>query len=140
MLGIEINFPVEFIIEGVPLAQRASAASLEKWKARVADAARAQLQEGHWATTGPVAITILYFPIATMRGDVDNIVKPILDALNRLVYIDDRQVERIWVQKFEPGRVLTFSEPTPTLADALERDRPVLYVRIDDEITGGVWL
>ncbi len=40
-----------------------------------------------------------------MQGDVDNIVKPILDALSKHIYNDDGQVERIWVQKFEPGRI-----------------------------------
>jgi crossover junction endodeoxyribonuclease RusA len=135
---VEINFPVEFIVEGVPLAHRARAASKENWRARVAAAAGAQLQEGHWATTGPVAVTILYFPVATMQGDIDNIVEPILDALIHVIYMDDHQVERVLVQKFEPGRLATFSHPTPCLADALERERPILYIRIDDEVSRGV--
>jgi crossover junction endodeoxyribonuclease RusA len=30
-----------------------------------------------------------------MEGDLDNIVKPILDALSRHVYMDDRQIEPV---------------------------------------------
>ena len=72
-----------------------------------------------------------------MEGDLDNILKPILDALCALVYIDDQQIERILVQKFEPSRLMSFSDPTPALADALEREGPVVYVRIDDDVSRG---
>lgn len=68
-----------------------------------------------------------------MQGDVDNIVKPVLDALSRHVYIDDNQVERVVVQKFEPGNVFDFARPTATFAQALTGPKPVLYVRISDE-------
>ena len=51
----------------------------------------------------PVAETIYYFPDTPMRGDVDNIVKPILDGMKSAVYPDDKVVERVLVQKFEPG-------------------------------------
>jgi Holliday junction resolvase RusA-like endonuclease len=135
-MSVEINFPVEFIIQGVPLAYRAR--SREGWKLRVASAARAELQEGHWATTEPVAATIFYFPRASMQGDIDNIVEPILDALINVLYMNDRQVERILVQKFEPGRAFSFTDPTPRLAEVLERERPVLYVRVDNDVSRGI--
>jgi len=70
-----------------------------------------------------------------MTGDVDNIVKAILDALVGVVYLDDSQIERVWVQKFESGRPFLFRDPTEVLAEALERDRPIVYVRIDDDET-----
>ena len=60
-------------------------------------ASRPVLPEGHWATTGRVAVTLFYFPEAAMQGDIDNIVKPILDALAQHIYIDDAQVERLVV-------------------------------------------
>jgi crossover junction endodeoxyribonuclease RusA len=86
---------------------------------------------------GTVHVTIFYFPASRMEGDVDNIVKPILDALDKIVYMSDRQVERVWVQKFEPGRPFSISNPTLCLAEALERERPVIYVRIDDDASLG---
>jgi hypothetical protein len=70
-----------------------------------------------------------------MEGDLDNILKPILDALCNLVYIDDHQVERLLVQKFEPGRLLSLFSPSPTLAEALEREGPMVYIRIDDDVS-----
>ena len=68
-----------------------------------------------------------------MQGDVDNIVKLVLDALARHIYLDDRQVERVVVQKFEPEHVFPFSSPSARLKEALGGDRPMLYVRISDD-------
>ena len=47
---IEIVFPLEFAIAGVPISHQASAFSQDAWKRRVSAAARARLQEGFWAT------------------------------------------------------------------------------------------
>jgi hypothetical protein len=77
-------------------------------------------------------VTLYYLPDEPMQGDVDNIVKPILDALSSHIYIDDHQVERVVVQKFEPGNVFTFSRPTVKFAEALGGERPVLYVRVSN--------
>jgi len=88
------------------------------------------LPEGHWATRGRVAATLYYFPDTVMQGDIDNIVKPVLDALGRHIYIDDSQVERVVVQKFEPGNVFPFSTPSFTLEDAINHPKPLLYVRL----------
>jgi len=68
-----------------------------------------------------------------MQGDVDNIIKLVLDALGRHIYIDDAQVERILVQKFEPGKVFPFSSPSATLEEALSRPKPVLYIRLSND-------
>lgn len=78
-------------------------------------------------------MTLYYFPAEPMVGDVDNIIKLVLDACSKHVYVDDIQVERIVVQKFEPDRVFAFSEPTPTLAEAVSMDKPILYVRISSD-------
>lgn len=68
-----------------------------------------------------------------MQGDIDNIVKPILDALTRHIYQNDHQVERVLVQKFEPDNVFGFSVPSGILEDALRRPKPNLYVRLSDD-------
>jgi hypothetical protein len=65
-----------------------------------------------------------------MQGDIDNIVKLVLDALCTHIYLDDVQVERVVVQKFEPGNVFSFSNPSTTIVDALVGPKPVLYVRV----------
>ncbi len=80
-----------------------------------------------------MAITIYNLPAEPMQADLDNIVKLIIDALARHIYIDDKQVERIAVQKFEPDNVYPFSAPSATLAKALEAPKPLVYIRIHNE-------
>jgi endonuclease III len=130
---VELTFPVEFYVEGVPVSlQTKNPKSLKAWKNIVSSEARKAVGGGRWATEIPVFATILYFPDAAMQGDIDNIVKPILDALEGPIYVEDRQVERVWVQKFEPDNPASFAEPTVILAAALDAGTPVVYIRIDD--------
>lgn len=134
-MTVEIEFPFEFIVEGYARSQGAAPASRETWKAQICYAARAHLPEGCWATGEIVNVSIYYFPDAEMDGDIDNIVKPILDAMSGPIYIDDRQVERLTVQKCEPNRledgIPAFSEPSIVLASAIQTYGPRLYLRID---------
>ena len=118
-MTIEIAFPFEFVVEGTAVSLQAKRPqSIAQWKSEIVEASRAALPEGHFATDAPLAVTLFYFPAAEMQGDVDNIVKPILDAMDRHIYMNDRQIQRILVQKFEPGNVFEFSLPTPTSRDA----------------------
>lgn len=133
-MSIEIEFPLEFVVNGTPVSQQAKRrASIEEWKQRVKDASRAALPAGHFVTDSRVSVTMFYFPEGEMQGDIDNIVKPILDALRKHIYGDDGQVERIWVQKFERASAAEISSPSPVLADAIQREKPLLYVRLSDD-------
>jgi hypothetical protein len=42
-------------------------------------------------------------------------------------------LERVLVQKFEPGNVFPFRLPTSALETALSRIKPVLYVRLSND-------
>lgn len=69
-----------------------------------------------------------------MEGDIDNIVKPILDALIGVAYPNDRVIERVLVQKFEPDVDWSFDKPSEILVQALETSAPVVYIRLDDDL------
>lgn len=131
---MEIAFPIEFIVLGTPVSLQAKLpkAKLE-WKERVKVASIAALPKPHFASDRRIAATLFYFPDAPVQGDIDNIVKLILDALGRHIYIDDSQVERLVVQKFEPGNVFEFKAPTATLEQALNGPKPALYIRLSDD-------
>lgn len=131
---MEIEFPLEFSVAGTPVSFQAKRReSLDEWKGRIIEASRGALPAHHFACEHPLAITLYYFPAAEMQGDVDNIVKPILDALSRHIYLDDRQIHRLLVQKFEPGHVFSFRLPTAALGEALSSPKPVLYIRLSDD-------
>jgi crossover junction endodeoxyribonuclease RusA len=136
-MSVEIAFPFEFIVEGTPVsAQAGRREAVRRWRARIIEASRRVLPEGHFVSEAPISVTLYYFPSAPMPGDIDNIVKPILDALCRHVYIDDHQVERLVVQKFEPGRDFAFTSPSAILSETWSRARPVLYIRLSDNPVG----
>lgn len=131
---MQIEFPIEFLVEGTPVSLQAKrTASKVQWKNRVKNASLKVIPNPHFASSERIAVTLYYLPIEPMQGDIDNIVKPILDALNQHIYIDDAQVERVLVQKFEPGNVFIFNEPSTVFVKALEKNGPVLYVRISND-------
>lgn len=131
-------YPLEFLTEGVPVSLRASNRSRDRWKAMVAQSARHRKQETDelgFLDDRALAVTIYYFPTAPMEGDIDNIVKPILDGLIGIAYLDDGVVERVVSQKLEPQVDWSFVAPSDQLAAALDIAAPVVYVRVDDDLS-----
>jgi crossover junction endodeoxyribonuclease RusA len=129
---VELTFPIEFIVRGTPVSlQTKRAKSLEDWKNRVRSASAAVIPSPHFASDDRIAVTIYYLPSEPMQGDLDNIIKPILDALSRHIYIDDQQVERIVAQRFGPG--YTFKRPSVKLIEALNGEKPALYVKMTND-------
>ena len=135
MLGwaLEIVFPIEFVVRGTPVSAQSSAGSKNAWMDRIKTASSMALPVPHFATAESVAVTLFYFSEEEMPRDLDNIVKPILDALNQHVYIDDGQVDRIVVQRFTNDRLYRFGNPTDALTDVIDGRKPALYVRIATE-------
>ena len=59
--------------------------------------------QGVTPVTGPVAVFLdVYRPLR--RGDLDNILKATLDALQTVAYHDDQQVTEIHAQRYEDKR------------------------------------
>lgn len=141
-------FPLEFHLTGIPRSLQARPASKLAWKDTVSEAAAARIKETVefvWLDEEPLAATIFYFPTAPMAGDIDNIVKPILDALVGQAYIDDRLIERVVSQKFEPETGWSFGNPSAQLTAALDtitaadEPQPVVYIRIDNDLSWRIY-
>ena len=82
--------PFEFTIKGPPVSlQSRKRARLQAWKTDVRNAATKVAKNP--PTNDEVAITITYYYDGD-TPDVDNIIKPIQDALIGVVYADDNQV------------------------------------------------
>lgn len=85
-------FPIEFIFPGPPLSlQSKNKTRKRNYKAMVARGATNALPAGFVATNDEVEIIITYY-FETQSGDVDNIIRPIQDSLNGIIYVDDVQV------------------------------------------------
>lgn len=134
-----LPFPMEFVIRDTPRSHQAkSAKGKELWKQRVGEVAKARVdavRDFYILDQRPLAATIFYFPPAAMEGDVDNIVKLILDGMLSVIYPSDRLIERVVVQKFEPGVEPVFRSLTPTLEQAIGMEPPAIYIRIDDDLS-----
>ncbi len=81
-------------------------------------------------------LTITYF-YEEVSLDVDNIPKPILDALKGLVYVDDNQVTDIVCRKrnLHGARI---ENPPSVLAEGFDRGNEFLYVVVEDAPDQGV--
>lgn len=132
-MSIEPDLPLEFVVRGTAISQQGTSSTREAWKESVRTAARSALPAGAWLLDRPLAVTIFIFPATTMQGDIDNRIKPILDAMVRCVYRDDRLIERLVVQRFEPDSEFAFRSPTAALATAVDAQAPAVYVRVSDD-------
>jgi hypothetical protein len=79
--------PFEFLIPRRPLSQQAKSSSLQVWKAFVRTEAR-KAWAGPPLQVGDFQITLIYL-CTEAPPDIDNIIKPIQDALVGLVFVDD---------------------------------------------------
>ncbi len=82
------------------------------------------------SNAGALMVTITYVydedPL-----DVDNIPKPILDALKRLVYSDDDQITDLLCRKRDLNADLQVQRFSPVLNDALARSTPFVHIIVD---------
>ena len=127
---MEPELPFEFLVAGTPVSLQSSADGINQWKERVRAAATLLLPENHFTIADPVRVDIFVFLDGDLAGDLDNIIKPIQDALNGLVYRDDHQVSHLNVAKFVAGGVGSFENPSDALVDAITGERPVVYVKV----------
>ena len=100
------------------------------WKDEVRRVAAQSWPSSELPVADPVALSIVYFYSETAM-DVDNVPKPISDALEGLVYIDDSQVNDVVCRRRDLSSVLRVVNPSPVLADRFEREGEFLYISVD---------
>ena len=115
-------------MDGPPVSQQTRRRDrLKAWKVTVRQEA-----EKYWASrqppaTGLVRLKITYF-YDLIAIDVDNIVKPIQDALIGLLYVDDVQITDVLVRKRDLSGNFKIENITPTLAEGFARGNEFLHV------------
>ena len=121
--------PFELILEQAPVSsQTRRRQRFHEWQQDLERAARLV-----WDTEAPVAVpvsvTITYFFDDT-PVDVDNIPKPILDALKGLVFQDDSQVYDLLCRKRNRADNLRIEGPSQGLLAALDNSKQVLHIKV----------
>jgi len=82
-------------VEGYPLSSQANRKTLEGYKTLIKDTTSKMVPFP--IKSRRIDIEIFFQAKNTLRADVDNIIKPILDALKGVVYFDDSQVRSVKV-------------------------------------------
>lgn len=122
--------PFEFMIDGPPVSsQTKNRRRLQTWKTRVRQAAQTQWPAGMPPVTHEVSLSITYF-YESEAPDVDNIIKPIQDALVGVVYADDVQVENTASRKSKIDGAFRVKGVPPDLAVRLALGREFLRIRV----------
>jgi crossover junction endodeoxyribonuclease RusA len=125
-------FPFEFIVSGPPISlQSKNRQRLQAWKSQVRKAAQQRLQQNMSPTADCIELTVIYYYDADTNLDTDNIIKPIQDALNGLVYTDDKQVTDIISRKRDLNGAFKIRGMPRTLAEGFCIGEPFLYIKVD---------
>jgi len=126
-------FPFEFTVPGPPLShQTRDRKKLEAWRQFVRTSASTR-----WVHSDPsesaVRIVVTYYHEGeTVRIDNDNLLKPIQDALNGLVYRDDRQISDTAVRKTSVDNPVRVPGMPRILYEAFVSCRSFIHVRIEE--------
>ncbi len=132
-LGIKNSemIPFEFTIKGPPISHQAKSRSRNRWKAAVAAEATAAVPAGAAPTADEVAISITYYYDGD-TPDVDNIIKPIQDALIGIVYVDDAQVVQAHSAKTRIDGSYTIRGASSVLLVAFSNSDPFVHIRVTE--------
>ena len=123
--------PFEFAIEGPPVSQQARRRELvRQWSRSVRNAALRRWDADASPVAEVIMLTIIYF-YNDVPMDVDNIPKPILDALKGLVYRDDSQITDLFCRKRELTDRLQVESESQILNNYVRRGAHFIYVSVE---------
>ena len=125
--------PFEFTVPGPPLShQTAHRDRLAQWRETVLGAAMARWPAADMPIAVPIQITVVYYHNGpTIQLDNDNLLKPIQDAMNGSMYVDDRLITDTHVRKTALDGSFRIRGMSQVLADAFVGGREFIYVRLD---------
>ena len=123
----------EFALEGPPVSLNARDGSprarkrYQRWKETIREEARKSWPSQEPSRDNQVAVEIRVF-YTEIPPDVDNIIKPILDGLQQVAFIDDRQVWHVVSQRI--ALTTTLEDPSTILTAALEKFDEVVQIKV----------
>lgn len=127
--------PFDFVIEGPPVShQSRNQLNLSAWRRHVTNRAFAAWDGTDPVTVG-VSLEVIYLQhYPAYNIDVDNMSKPIQDALESVVYVNDRSILQLTSRKHHLFRGTRLTQPYPLLLrayqDAFMSGVEFLYIRV----------
>ena len=126
---IDDSIPFEFFSDGLPASQQARRRSRCQERKDEVHRIASQSWYAEQPVEGPVAVTITPF-FDGESGDINNRPKPILDALMRLVYVDDSQVCALICRKRALTGDLQIQSRSADLHEYLTNAKQFLYIPV----------
>jgi crossover junction endodeoxyribonuclease RusA len=123
----------EFIVEGPAVslkAKKSNARRYQRWIRTVRVAAQKHWPLGKVPTGSHRVIVHITNYYTLSPPDVDNVIKPLLDAIETVAYINDQQVFRVISEKFDLTFVSRIENPSPVLARGLEKYTELLHIMV----------
>lgn len=89
--------PCKIVVEGTPATVQSKSHNKNQWKDKVTTEGKriVSLKDNPPPVDDDIDMSIFYYFNGNIDRDTDNIIKPIQDALNNIVYVDDNQIKKI---------------------------------------------
>ena len=130
---------IEFVVLGTPVSQQTRRRHrVHAWRAEIQSEARRVASADHILWQADVVVELTYY-FSTTPIDVDNLAKPVLDALKGTLVRDDRQVDTLVIRRKALERLggrLTITGATPALRTGLASGGDFLHVVVRQIETG----
>jgi crossover junction endodeoxyribonuclease RusA len=124
--------PFECVVPGTPVSlQTRNRSSLRQWKTKVATHAALAWPQGVDPLVCGVMVTIVFYFEGTPL-DVDNMIKPIQDALVGIVYDDDKQVNDVRGSVRDLDGSFRVKGLSPELAKGFGFSGPFVHIKVTE--------
>lgn len=120
---------IEFVIPRRPVSLQARTKGLQAWKKYVAHEVTKQYQASTPISNTELQCTIVYLSGAN-PPDIDNIIKPIQDALIGIIYDDDIQIHDVDSHRRPLETPFDFLALPKLLKKAVCNGKECVYIRI----------
>jgi Holliday junction resolvase RusA-like endonuclease len=131
---------LDFCVHGQAVsAQTGRRHALQAWKQRIRSACVAAWKDGEPPIRGTVRLQVTFYRESEL-GDVDNLLKPIQDALQGVAYLDDRQIRDVAGRRRDIDSSFKVRYMSPALAMAFSDGRHFVHIELwrdpDQEAVG----
>lgn|SRR5262245_42230842 len=124
---------LEFVVLGPPVSNQSPGPNLTAWRGTVAGAATINWHNPPLA--GDLKAIIINFYAGNRPSvDLDNMSKPILDVMQKIVYRDDRQIVQAEIAHVKIGAAFAILGVRPLIVNSIQSGNEFVYVRIEDAI------
>jgi hypothetical protein len=121
---------LEFVVVGTPVSVHGSTEAKRFWQQRVTRAAEEARKDWLTSPFDELVLRVAYFYVYAPAADLDNIVKPLQDALKGVAFADDVQVVDLIASMRRKG-VSDRVPMTALLATAFGGGSDFVYVAVD---------